>query len=161
MDLKELALLRTMKLFIPTIGDVLSVTEPWPFTFHQGGINYRIFEELFELGEGRPKPAAGDIIQAYRRLDSRQFDLLLRMGTLLKVDRVYIRQNRSNYDSLTFRILGRTHCRFWAELKDVNHMRVEVVSPEQVEQRVSDWKELRTRQACEAATQLSPVPFDS
>jgi hypothetical protein len=51
------------------------------------------------------------------------FDFIIKKGTVLKVDRVYIRKNAAEYSSLSFRsVIDGKKVRFWIKLEDVNNL---------------------------------------
>lgn len=116
-----------MRLMVPTIGTVLTLTEDWTFTLHEEYRNYK-FSKAFRLGFDE----WGD----YNSPKSAQ--ITLPAGTKLKVARIYIRNGGADmkeFDSLTFncnshlsaaqaRKQGAVKGRFWAKLIDVNSMEV-------------------------------------
>lgn len=48
------------------------------------------------------------------------FNLKVNKGDVLIVDRIYIRKGAKDFSSVTFRIKGKTHSRFWIPLNEVN-----------------------------------------
>ena len=115
-----------MKLYIPELGDVLVLSEDWHFTLHGERRN----ESLFcHFGIERVEQS-----NPVWRYNSREFPtsvVKLPKGTELKVDRIYIKQNQEEFNSITFvaqnlpkvRSGKRTGIvRFWAKLKDVNNI---------------------------------------
>lgn len=114
-----------MKLFIPTIGTRLRLTEDWNFALFQESRNRSIAKNVLKNNDF---PRWG--VKGKPQL------VTVPKGTVLTVDRVYIRQGIGNYDSVTFRILKgdspdeRFHkTRFWAKLEDCNNMEVEIDQP--------------------------------
>ena len=92
-----------MKLYIPAIGDCFRLTADWTFTVYNerrnwGFINVMMLPHKHELKH------------------------MLSAGTVLKVDRVYIRGNHSDYDSITFRVVGVKNARFWVKRDDANNI---------------------------------------
>lgn len=90
-----------MKLYIPAIGDQLQLTADWTFTLYNerrnwGFANVMMLPHTHELKHTLPA------------------------GTVLKVDRIYIRSNHRDYDSITFRVIGVKNARFWVKLHDAN-----------------------------------------
>jgi len=51
----------------------------------------------------------------------------LKAGTILEVDRIYIRKGAEDFSSVTFKIRGNKVLRFWAKLQDVNNIQCVVV----------------------------------
>ena len=124
-----------MRVFIPTIGTVFVLAADWEFPLQEESRNHK-FSKEFRLGyrewarthNGEP-PARDDWVT-------------LPAGTVLRVDRIYIRKGGADikeYDSVTF--WCNTHVkpaegrklkrgRFWAKLADVNQMEVELKEEE-------------------------------
>ena len=117
------------KLFIPRFGTLLELSEAWTFQLHYEGRNQALVEALGFTFE-----------YSYRNNVSPPPETVsLPAGTVLKVDRVYIRRDfdgkASDYDSLTFQIVScpaeKKLCkngsfgrktRFWAKLEDCNNI---------------------------------------
>jgi hypothetical protein len=61
---------------------------------------------------------------AYRHKEYAKYTCTLPRGTRLRVDRIYIRKGKSNWDSLTFwaQDLAKKKVRFFARLNEVNTM---------------------------------------
>jgi len=118
-------------LFVPPLGARLLLAEPWSFSLYNERRNATLMALLGDTrplvyGEPEPSPAT------------------LPPGTVLIIDRYYIRQGLEGYDSVSFRIAGasaaaptyprdgavsKRQVRFWAKLEDVNTMRVELAPP--------------------------------
>lgn len=168
-----------MKIYIPTIGDIITLNKDWSFTLYIESRNQCLFLKLyptyvvpkrpkitnlraviapadkahtlhpyncgiqyngnFTMGQATvylPKdPKDYQDLVAYHRalekldklydyLNPKKFPATLPAGTELKIDRIYIRKNKSKYDSISFRITKGLYakCRFWAKLTDVNTM---------------------------------------
>lgn len=112
-----------MKLWIPKVSDRLRLTEEWEFPLF---VEYRNRELAIKIDK---------TLSQYDRYvnGNESIGCCLPIGTVLRVDRVYIRSGSSSeYNSLTFRI---EECpnkeykakRFWAKLTDVNNIIYEVV----------------------------------
>jgi hypothetical protein len=115
-----------MKLFIPKLGTVIRLTEPWTFGLHYEHRNRRLWDMMFAPPEMQPHPNRFRFGFQDVRL------LTLVDGTELKISRVFIRQGSEDYDSVTFyggvHHMGVIHkARFWAKLDDVNKIEYEVV----------------------------------
>jgi len=119
-----------VKFVIPSIGDKIVLTKAWEFPLI---IDYR--NKL----TSRLRPGL-----EFTRSHTGENSVLaiIERGTVLRVDRIYIRQGKSEWDSLTFSVtfapkdksrvkpktgvLGQEEklkgARFWAKLKDVNRI---------------------------------------
>ncbi|HET6497326.1 MAG TPA: hypothetical protein VFH61_18425 [Thermoleophilia bacterium] len=111
----------TVQITIPTIGTKLLLTRGWTFTLYAESRNDDFGKRL-----GFKNIAPGSRWGPWR---SEENQVTIPKGTTLIVDRIYIRQNKGDYDSITFRIVKKT-CpdkniwgRFWARLGDVNRIR--------------------------------------
>ena len=126
-----------MKLFIPTIGTKIVLTTNWKFTLFHEHRNKSIMEAL------QVSDTSKGFFNEYEpntRFQLKRSNVSLPKGTILTVDRIYIRQNLKEYDSITFRVelpdgtksVGvysgytktktkkKQSLRFWAKLQDVN-----------------------------------------
>lgn len=118
-----------MHLFIPTLGVKLRLLQDWTFALYHEGRNLTLAKALKLKGSEESTwgwsswrdPAAQQII--------------IPTGTILTVDRIYIRRSGGGeYDSVTFRI-AKGGCpadkrfektRFWAKLEEVNQIDCEI-----------------------------------
>jgi hypothetical protein len=130
-----------MRLLIPTIGTVLTLTKPWTFRLHEESRNTKFANQpLLDLdykswpgGQHLPDPNNPGKTKWVQNTAKAQ-DITLPKGTKLKVSRIYIRnggKDMKDYDSVTFycnsHIKGKKgklviKGRFWAKLLDVNSM---------------------------------------
>lgn len=148
-----------MKLFIPTIGTQMELAKEWSFTIHYEYRNDKALEyfglmdeyEKFNIEKREHNESVREIFKVnnpeiqityYTKIDGLRTDAFKKIvtipkGSILIVDRVYIRNNRKEYDSLTFRLAStptqipkgknkklKSLCRFWAKLDDVNNMEI-------------------------------------
>jgi len=144
-----------MKLYIPELGDQITLDKDWTFTLEVECRN-QIWDHLPYLSK---LPATikqkypgwemdyyigymGDAIIKdtktgfTKRIDAKPLigiiKITLPKGTVLIVDRIYIRKGAKEFSSVTFRIKSTTHPdlagkkrnRFWAKLADVNTMEI-------------------------------------
>ncbi len=118
-------------LYIPTIGDVLTLAEDWTFTLHAESRNM----DLHHLLSDPPRHSNGAI--DYHNYVREPIPVTLPAGSVLKMDRIYIRKGVSDYGSVTFWLtdcpnkawapkkVGGTavgRLRFWVKLHDANTM---------------------------------------
>jgi len=102
------------RIHIPTVGDKLVLAEPWTFTLYYELRNKKMFEMAIPVKdrEGGGYGKSGNSLQ-----------LTFPTGWELKVTRVYIRQGRPGYDSISFMCpYNGKNVRFWVKLQDVNKM---------------------------------------
>lgn len=113
------------KLYVPACGDRITLSAPWTFTLRLEWRNRRFAEEVgLAPKTGSRWPASS----------SDKVPHTLPAGTVLEVDRVYVRNfNKSklrvedDYDSVTFRVIGPKGKplrlqRFWVKLVDCNRI---------------------------------------
>ena len=115
---------------IPDIGDEITLSDDWTFMLHAEQRNKSLFDRLGETKINLYR-------NAYRR------SVTIPKGSVLKVDRIFIRKNMSDFSSLTFFIVdspldelkptnkspnpittfsvGKV-VRFWAKLDDCNRI---------------------------------------
>lgn len=119
-----------MRVFVPRIGTLLRLNQEWTFSVYR---DYRNSAALAALGDVKGVYYADDP-------DGHAGRLTLPTGTVLLVDRVYVRQGINNtgtpseYDSLSFRVRAGgvtgldARKRFFARVEDVNTLDVEVIT---------------------------------
>ncbi len=101
---------------VPSIGTELQLAQSWEFDLYS---EYRNTAFIKKCGmEVSPEDRWRTKIVGQKTLP---------VGTILKVDRIYIRQGKAEFDSITFRIRKCSEKalekgRFWAKLRDVNTM---------------------------------------
>ena len=116
-----------VQFFVPDIGTVIKLNYDWSFVLYQERRNAG-FIELLNLFNGR-------VYQDWRvRTEPERATMIIRAGSELTVDRIYIRKGAEEYSSITFWLGkeavvigpdGTQHTptrriRFWAKLADVN-----------------------------------------
>ncbi len=115
---------QTMNIFIPKIGTQLLLNEPWTFKLYDEYRNYDYWTAVHGTPPERKNECRGtnDWYRKYAEESDPIFTTLPK-GTILSVDRIYIRKGNKEYDSVSFRVLkgspGPTG-RFWAKLDEVN-----------------------------------------
>jgi hypothetical protein len=110
----------SQKLFIPSIGDEIWLAEDWSFELYPEHRN-KIFGERAGYGYkyvyARPSWTKNDI-------EWPNCNITLPQGTMLKIDRIYIKSGQKEFDSITFKVAktidGIPYGRFWVKLADAN-----------------------------------------
>lgn len=109
-------------LHIPRIGEVITLAEPWTFTLHEEHRNLSLIKRVDPTYTGRGYGTSG----VYGPGRCKSWDVTLPARWELKVDRIYIRNGLSNFDSVTFRSsYNGKPVRFWVKLSDVNKIMME------------------------------------
>ncbi len=108
-----------MKMYIPSVGEFFRLTEDWTFP---------CFVHLNQAFIEAQRPGTNP----YKQHDpDSSLAITLPADTVLRVDRIYIRKGKKDYDSITFVVsdhpkLGNKGSigtkRFWAKLVDVNEI---------------------------------------
>ena len=117
-----------MNLYIPEIGDRFKLESDWTFTLHSERRNTELFRELGLIESG--------LSWGEERKSMKDTKVTFKAGTILQVDRIYIRKGADLYSSITFYAeigeggtgnFGRPkHPRFWAKLSDCNKIEFSV-----------------------------------
>lgn len=100
-----------MKLFIPALGTVVKLSQPWTFILHHECRNLELFGLDYHL----------------RRMEI----VTIPAGAELKIERIFIRKGSSEYNSVTFFWqkqsipAAKKGIRFWAKLDCVNKIEFE------------------------------------
>lgn len=125
-----------MRLFIPTIGTFMILAESWEFVLYEEHRNDKFANQKgLELGFDSWKALRWTTLPdgSRGRLPIRTEKVTLPKGTLLKIDRIYIRgktDEAREFDSVSFfcnpSARSGLRGRFWAKLADVNRMEVAV-----------------------------------
>lgn len=113
-----------MKLYVPSIGDAIILTKDWEFTLHDEYRNKSLWDTLFPGVWGNNWYSSGKGPK----------QTVLPAGTVLTVDRIYIKKGLREYNSLTFMVkkapfVKKGKVRFWAKLGDVNNIEFDVYQP--------------------------------
>lgn len=129
-----------MKLYIPTLGSDLRLTENWTFWLHAEHRNSKLGVILgfrqesqsnwnYSLWSGtHPAVAISEHqLESGHVIRGLQYKTSLPKDTVLRVDRIYIRKGSSDFDSVSFRIVEcpiKKLCkqRFWVKLEDANQI---------------------------------------
>ncbi len=81
-----------MQLYIPSISDKITLTKNWTFPLYQESRNNNLIQRL--------RPGATFSWTA----KTPSIMVTLEKGTTLRIDRIYIRKGKSEWDSITFAI---------------------------------------------------------
>lgn len=134
-----------MRMFIPEIGTEIRLISDWTFDLFTDRRNETLFAYCgLDVGKIRKEKDLRTNRYPFTKLGSTQ--VTLSAGTVLIVDRIYIRKGAEDYSSVTFkyrdkveiptmnwrgskRVPGTTkrQIRFWAKLNDVNQIEFELV----------------------------------
>lgn len=126
-----------MRLFIPTIGTQIKLIQDWDFTLHCEHRNFSLINHF------KVDPDIKDQWDCYsykRGALAQSWKARLEARTVLRIDRIYIRKGKDDFDSISFivtdspdKIMGTkqnkcsTMIRFWAKLDDVNNIDCELL----------------------------------
>ncbi len=120
-----------MQFNIPTIGAKIRLLEDWSFPCFTGHGNTKFIWAM------RPETEEG-----YSGVSSQSFVITLQKGTVLALRRIYIRQNKQEWDSVTFGLVEvplppsdkpkkkttkKASGRFWVKLRDANEIQYEPI----------------------------------
>lgn len=117
-----------MNLYIPSLGTHITLATPWTFDLENEERNDSL-RKLLNIPSPVNKEWWYDRISDTRRVT-------LPAGTVLSVDRYYIRQGNASHDSITFNLVSHPDfpptkktklARFWVHLRDANYMRIEEI----------------------------------
>lgn len=98
-----------VKLFIPSLKTRIRLTKDWTFVLYNESRNRVALETLAPMF----RSSTGLLVNSWT--------CTIPEGAVLTVQRVYIRQGQSDYDSVTFTCkMDDKSFRFWAKLYDVN-----------------------------------------
>jgi len=117
-----------MRFFVPEIGTRIKLLHDWTFPLHFERRNQTLGEYLGV----KPPPNPWSIRDTW--MDWNQPDLFeivtLPAGSELRLSRIYVRQGKKDYSSLSFTLgekkLKKTY--FWAKLADVHAMDFDVLA---------------------------------
>lgn len=143
-----------MKFYVPTIGSQFRLTKPWEFILYNEYRNSSLFKAF---GPHRDKLVPVEVFQktwgGYQKAAAYKF--ALPAGTLMAINRIYIRQNQTDFDSITMRIFETTHpfilhgamdkngklkaskARFWVKLCDFNNIEADIVEDKVIPHKLS------------------------
>jgi hypothetical protein len=115
-----------MKFFIPTIGTKIRLIYKWEF---------RLFKERRNRTLLQAKKLIDPELPYYYPLysETNGYHLTsLPEGSVLTVDRIYVRKGAPEYDSVSFVLQAKSagytgRIRFWVKLKDLDEMEFELV----------------------------------
>lgn len=130
-----------MKVFVPTIGSEMVLSKACPVTIHS---EHRNSKFLSSLGIGMDQKYINktygnlfvenqSLVDRYKaKVSLKEVSITIPAGTVLKVNRIYIRQGAEDFDSMTFQCDGNKDFpkgRFWLKLTDVNNFNIQDPTP--------------------------------
>jgi hypothetical protein len=130
-----------MKMMIPMLGSRIRLRTDWSFDLYYESRNesvYELFNAFTHL-----KGIGGCYLPSWRLndADKEPVQATLPAGTLLTIDRYYIRQGAADFDSVTFMLPSqplpgyafgkKRSARFWVKLEDVNEIDFEFLEEDQ------------------------------
>ncbi len=127
------------KLFIPAIGDRLTLTQPWDFKLY---LEHRNISFAEAEGHTLPKSSSGytwNVTIPGTNYQLATVDHTLQPGTVLECDRIYIKSNskraataEESYDSITWKVVVNGKPvrakRFWVKLTDCANLEFDEAS---------------------------------
>lgn len=109
--------------YFPRVGDRIVLAADWQFSLYSEERNKTALELINKTAPSYGKPVPKNTC----------YDFMIPAGEELVIDRVYVKHNVCDYDSLTFRWkrtsvnakgkVAQKSIRFWAKLEDVNNIR--------------------------------------
>jgi hypothetical protein len=120
------------ELFIPACGDRITLTEDWDFLLYLEHRNVKFAEHRSLVPPNKTQRYGYWEGEAYRS-GYLKVPCSLPRGSVLEVDRIYLRQHSksatdetNDFDSITWKVVGQKHSRFWTKLGDVNQIKFEL-----------------------------------
>lgn len=121
-------------LFIPACGDRITLTADWEFLLYLEHRNTKFAEARNLIQPLTGSRWTRDVWEGESyRSGYRKVPASLPKGTVLEVDRVYLRQHSksatdesNDFDSITWKVVGQKHGRFWTKLADANQIQFEL-----------------------------------
>ncbi len=122
-----------MMLFIPDVGDQIKLDADWQFKLQCEHRNISLLD-AFEIPEDQR-----DYANRWGNAQPKFFDMMLPAGTVLKIDRVYIRKGLQDYSSITFLVVSspfraaatkknggtsNKSARFWVKLAETRNIQI-------------------------------------
>lgn len=104
------------KIHIPQVGDEFKIIKNWSCKVFNEYRNAKVFEALsIDTAESNT-----------------HIEITLPLGTVIRIERVYVRAPASSYDSVTLRIISSpikslAKARFWVKLSEINKLEFEEV----------------------------------
>lgn len=126
-----------MRLFIPACGYRIKLTQDWSFPLYFEHRNESLLKQFSVKPPSNGRWYGPDChVDADYAKGLRTVTATLSAGTVLEVDRVYVRAHSksvkdgdNDYDAVTFRVVTQDKdkkARFWAKLADVNNIEYEL-----------------------------------
>lgn len=142
-----------MNFYVPEIKDQIVLTEDWSFTLHAEERNSDLamhfgWKHSWENIPNPPAGLTGNFLDVWKdietlKISQTELQVTLPKGTILQIDRIYIRKGNKDFSSITFfaKNLGsvvrdnfmstkktnKKALRFWAKLEECNKIQYEKV----------------------------------
>jgi len=137
------AKVKAQRLFVPELGTQLQLAEDWPITLHYESRNN---DFIYKLG--------GPHITRYG--EKGEYKTVLEKGTILTVDRIYIRSGAKAFSSISFRVAkGKVKGRFWVKLAEANQIMFVRVAGQKLSYKVTDTLTTSKNNTIEASSRSS------
>lgn len=147
---------------LPPLETHLQLTEDWTFDLYPEGRNFSLFKQVSPEDITDSKYGGKTYKGTYRddddNPDRTEVEIYLPSGSVLMIDRVYVRQGKKKYSSITFQLKktprddvdvedakGKSHVRFWVRLKDANKIKFQEVEVDEYEEPEIEFPSVLTR----------------
>jgi len=146
-----------MKLFIPELGTTFKLEKDWEFTLFTEDRNEALYlaagfkedtKRSYLYSKKERVDRTNGCLEAGWKMDGSWIfkrNVTLPVGSIITIDRIYIRKGAADFSSISFNLLrrsvnpdyssfakninsGRGRCRFWVKLKDANQMDVSLMT---------------------------------
>lgn len=130
-----------MKVFVPTIGSELVLSKACPVTIYSEQRNSAFLKamgikmdnsHISTRHENLTVENQSLVDKYHANISLKAVSITIPAGTILKVNRIYVRQGAEDFDSMTFFCVGGMNFpkgRFWLKLSDVNNFNIEEPKP--------------------------------
>lgn len=124
-----------MKLYVPACGDRIKLTSDWMFALILEHRNMKFADARGLISDSERGRYGVQKIPDDRQSGYKFFPHVIKAGSVLEIDRVYVRNFSksaagvdTDFDSITFRVVGEKNSRFWAKRVDCNDIEFELDS---------------------------------
>ncbi len=124
-----------MKLYVPACGDRITLTSDWTFALILEHRNMKFADARGLITDSERGRYGVQRIPGDWSSGLKFFPHVIKAGSTLEVDRVYVRNfsksadsTETDFDSITFKVVGEKNSRFWAKRVDCNDIEFELDS---------------------------------